>query len=456
MIKKEEFCKWFNRDFWKAVRKSTFPIQIPLDRTAQCQLVERVFQSIVSCRYSPSIPEVELFINKGGGVARRVPVFCIEDYCVYYFCIKELEDILCVNRTPNTFGGWSLGGKLRKSEHSEIESESTDYGRYSFNPMAWREAFGEFNSILFSQLDQGLYTHVLQFDLSNFYDSIRLDILERWIREEADPNKGWVITLLFYLLNHWNRRNTGLHPQAVGIPQDALADCSRILANFYLQKYDKFASKICTSRNALYLRYADDQFILAGGREYFEILLLLLTRNLDRYGLRVNQKKIDVWFAEELEELRCRKIQSIFKERDDNKTPELVREFVDSYLKLSPEAVKKSWNSGHPLLNRLIYSNLESLPKEIFEEVFSRLTEDNYVLRADQWQLKRLYDLSRSSSFPYKLSAQLPRLLESCVHNSFHYEVLNFARNLKNADLEDLCVKRLTLIDSLIEEAESA
>src|SRR5450759_918267 len=96
-------------------------------------------------------------------------------------------------------------------------------------------AFGEFNSLLFSQLDQGNYSHVLQFDLSNFYDSVRLDMLERWIREEADSDKGWVITLLFYLLNQWNRRNTGLHPQAVGLPQDALADCSRILANYYLQ-----------------------------------------------------------------------------------------------------------------------------------------------------------------------------------------------------------------------------
>jgi hypothetical protein len=27
------------------------------------------------------------------GVARTVPVFGIRDYCVYYFCIKELEDV---------------------------------------------------------------------------------------------------------------------------------------------------------------------------------------------------------------------------------------------------------------------------------------------------------------------------------------------------------------------------
>jgi hypothetical protein len=99
-------------------------------------------------------------------------------------------------------------------------------------------------------------------------------MLERWIREEADSDKGWVIMLLFYLLNQWNRRNTGLHPQAVGLPQDALADCSRILANYYLQKYDKFAVTVCCEASALYFRYADDQMILMNDPGKMEGLLL--------------------------------------------------------------------------------------------------------------------------------------------------------------------------------------
>ncbi len=246
-LRKEDFSVWFNRDFWKAFKNQTIPIKIPQTAKEKTDLIEKVYFAIRSAQYAPSIPETEIVINKGHGVARTVPVFCIEDYCVYYFCIKELEDILCGNRIENTFGGWRLGGKLRKQEQFEIECELTDYGRYSFNPNAWVQAFGEFNSLLFSQLDQGKYSHVLQFDLTNFYDCVRLDILERWIREEADSDKGWIISLLFYLLNQWNRRNTGLHPQTVGLPQDALSDCSRILANYYLQKYDKFATVICNN-----------------------------------------------------------------------------------------------------------------------------------------------------------------------------------------------------------------
>ena len=225
-MKREDFHRWFNRQFWRGFKNRNLPISIPQTQKDKQDLIETIYLSVSSARYAPSIPEAEIVINKGHGVARTVPVFAIQDYCVYYFCIKNLEDILCGNRTQNTFGGWTLGGKFRRQEESEIECELTDYGRYSFNPQAWMQVFGEFNSLLFSQLDQENYTHVLQLDLSNFYDSVRLDILERWIREEADSSKGWIITLLFYLLNHWNRRNTGLHPQAVGLPQDALADCS--------------------------------------------------------------------------------------------------------------------------------------------------------------------------------------------------------------------------------------
>ncbi len=178
-MNKADFLRWFNRGFWKAFSRKAFPIQIPNTRTDKAALLELVYDDIASARYAPGIPEAELVINKGYGVARTVPVFSIRDYCVYYFCIKELEDVLCGNRTPNTFGGWTLGGQLRVRENDEIENDLTAYGRYSFNPQAWTHAFGEFNALLFAQLDPGHYAHVLQLDLSNFYDCVRLDILER-------------------------------------------------------------------------------------------------------------------------------------------------------------------------------------------------------------------------------------------------------------------------------------
>ena len=447
-MKWEDFNRWFNRGFWKAFKNRTVPIQVPITKEEKEIKVRAVFEAVKSARYAPSIPEAEIVMNKGYGVARTIPVFCIDDYIVYYFCIKELEEIIAGNRTNNTFGGWSLGGILRKQENLDVEFDTGfSSARYSFDPRAWQQAFGEFNSLLFAQLGTGAYSHVLQFDLSNYYDCIRLDILERWIRENAPAEKGWIITLLFYLLNQWNRRNTGLHPQGVGIPQDALADCSRILANYYLQKYDKFAAGICGQVGANYFRYADDQMILLNGTERIEELMLLLTRNLDRQGLRVNQKKVHLWSVKELEEHRCRSIQAIFAKKGDNKKPKLVRKFVDSYFTFSEAELAKTWNGGLPLLNRLLWANIESLPKYLFNKLVTRYTAPTYLLSAEKDKLIRVYELNTKRNKPINLINRLIRLGKRTYHNGFHHECFAFAKEIKNTNMENSFARRLKELD---------
>lgn len=447
-MKWEKFNRWFNRSFWKAFKNRTFPIQVPRTKEEKEAKVRAVFEAVKSARYAPSIPEAEIVMNKGCGVARTIPVFCIDDYIVYYFCIKELEEIIAGNRINNTFGGWSLGGILRKQENLDVEFDTGfSSARYSFDPRAWQQAFGEFNSLLFAQLGTGAYSHILQFDLSNFYDCIRLDILERWIRENAPAEKGWIISLLFYLLNQWNRRNTGLHPQGVGIPQDALADCSRILANYYLQIYDKFAARICGQIGANYFRYADDQMILLNGTERIEELMLLLTRNLDRQGLRVNQKKVHLWTVKELEKHRCRSIQAIFPKKGDNKKPKLVRKFVDSYFTLSEAELAKTWNGGLPLLNRLLWANIESLPKYLFNKLVTRYTARTYLLSAEKDKLIRVHELNKIRNKPINLIKRLTHLGNTTYHNAFHHECFTFAKEIENTTMKKSFARRLKELD---------
>lgn len=449
-MNKPDFLRWFNRSFWKAFSGRTLPISVPETGADKAALLDSIYNDIASARYAPGIPEIELVMNKGHGVARTVPVFSIRDYCVYYFCIKELEDVLCGNRTANTFGGWTLGGQLRTRENDEIESGASAYGRYSFNPQAWTHAFGEFNALLFAQLDPGNFAYVLQLDLANFYDCVRLDILERWIREEAHASKGWVIALLFYLLNHWNRRNTGLHPQAVGLPQDALADCSRILANFYLQKFDHFAAGVCDLAGAKYFRYADDQMILLNDPSKVDNLLLLLTRHLDRYGLRVNQKKVTLWKTPELIEHRCRGIQAIFAAKGDNQKPELIRKFVDAYLSITHKKLATTWNGGTPLLNRLLWAKLDSLPRNLFNKVMVRLTAEPFLLQASASKLKRLSDLNALRSSPIDLNKRLLTIAAKSVHNAFHHEVLVYSQKVRDVDLEQFLKNRIDELDHLM------
>jgi len=449
----EDFNRWFNRDFWRAFRNRTFPIRTPQNSAEKKAKVRAVFESVRSARYAPSIPEAEIVMNKGHGVARTIPVFCIEDYIVYYFCIKELEEVISGNRTEHTFGGWTLGGMLRRLEDIDVELDTGfSSARYAFNPRAWTAAFGEFNSLLFAQLETGAYTHVLQFDLSNFYDCVRLDILERSIREDAPPEKGWVVTLLFYFLNQWNRRNTGLHPQGVGIPQDALADCSRLLANYYLQKYDKFAASVCARAGASYFRYTDDQMVLVTGTSTVEAIMLLLTRHLDRHGLRVNQKKVEIWTVKELQKHRCREIQAIFaKKKGGNKDAKLVRRFVDAYLKLSGKKLTSTLNHGLPLLNRLLWANIESLPRNLFNQLLTRFTSPDYLLHAEKDKLVRVHQLNLKRRKPIDLGKCLAELGQKAIHNAFHHECLGFAREVKDKTLTAFFTKRLSEIEAQME-----
>jgi hypothetical protein len=453
-MNRDDFLRWFNRGFWRAFRRWSVPLGIPRKQEERRFLLNRVFDAVQSARYSPSIPQIEIVSNKGYGVVRYVPVFCIEDYCVYFFCIRELEEVLCSKRVENTFGGWTLGGQMPRAEHEEVAGDDPGYGRYSFNPDAWKQAFGQFNALLFSQLQQGRHTHVLQFDLSNFYDSVRLDTLERWIREEAPAEKGWIITLLFFFLSQWNRRNTGLHPQAVGLPMDALADCSRILANYYLQKYDRYAERVCAEFGGVYFRYSDDQMIFLNGTETVETLLLLLTRRLDRYGLRVNQKKTDLWTTGILAQHRFIDIQALFGPKEKKRDPQVVLQFVQRYLNIPSEELAKSWNGGMPLLNRLLYANLESLPPNLFVQILERFTSEKFLIAADFEKLMRIAHLCTRSPTPLDFGSQLDAISKKCVHNAFHYEVIEYARTANNPALVASTEARIVELDGLVAQYE--
>jgi hypothetical protein len=62
---KANFLRWFNRSFWKAFSSGTLLIWIPKSEAEKKGLLEEVYGNIVSARYAPGIPEIELVMNKG-------------------------------------------------------------------------------------------------------------------------------------------------------------------------------------------------------------------------------------------------------------------------------------------------------------------------------------------------------------------------------------------------------
>ena len=99
-----------------------------------------------------------------------------------------------------------------------------------------------------------------------------------------------------------------------------------------------------------------------------------------------------------------------------------------------------------------MWSNIEALPKKLFEKLLLKYTANEYLLRADSDKLGRVYALNTKRRKPVKLDQQLIALGDITVHNSFHYEVLSFARAAKRKVLTKRFEKRLIQIDKLMSE----
>jgi len=255
-----EICR--DKKFWQWIRnKSIVPYGDVADKDA---FLKELFRKIASSTYYPNPPKEYLTLNKGQGVLRVVPVLNLNDLVVFYYCARKLEPYIAVNHVPGTYGGFGLSGKLRKVEEEEIKSisdnlEVTEFDgdfyvfqelagypiESSFNPRAWQAEWGDFNDKLyhnsfdFEGEENGF---VVELDIANFYDSIQLDNLEFKIRKYISNEENQIVYLLLHFLRYWNRHINFYRQQGAGVPQDLFGECSRILANFYLQNYDKALS----------------------------------------------------------------------------------------------------------------------------------------------------------------------------------------------------------------------
>lgn len=453
----KKFKNYFNRDFWRAFQNKKSFFEIPKGKDDKDSFIETLYKEIKDRKYYPSIPYCYIDRDKGNGVTRIIPVFTLKDYCVYYYCIKKIENKIAYNRVINTFGGWTLGGLIRKSEDDEMEKTRKDYNRYqdflselhgisvseySFNPAAWAKAYGDLNAKLYATAKSNNYEYVAELDVANYYDSIRLDILEMRIREIVNEEHADIISLLFHFLNYWNRNTNLYNKQTVGIPQDAMGDCSRILANFYLQPYDKIVYELCKQNKCRYLRYADDQFLFSDDKHKLNILIFKVSKKLNSLGLSVNQKKVEVSTTDELIKKRSFKIFDILKEDKARSDKNKVEQFVDCYLDLLDKSgLANIKDNGIPLLNKALFCPaLKSIDFSKRTKLLSCYLDDDYLKNARAIHLEKIYkllDKNNRKEFIKKLNS----LSRKLIHNAFHYELLNFYD--KNKIDSHLVLKRI-------------
>ncbi|HOW75108.1 MAG TPA: hypothetical protein P5102_09750 [Candidatus Competibacteraceae bacterium] len=168
-----------------------------------------------------------------------------------------------------------------------------------------------------------------------------------------------------------------------------------------------------------------------------------------------------MWETPELIKHRCRKIQAIFATNVDNKNPELVRKFVNAYLMMDQEELANTWNKGIPLLNRLLWAKLESLPDSLFNQVMDRFIDDPFLLQATAQKLNRISKLNKLLKSPVDLNERIRTIASRAVHNAFHHEAYTFAREIGDTHLIKFLVERIDELDrimhlNIIESSENS
>lgn len=65
-----------------------------------------------------------------------------------------------------------------------------------------------------------------------------------------------------------------------------------LLANFYLQGYDKKIKQICDKSDATYIRFADDQIIIVKDKTKINNIMYVMAKELNSIGLNLNASKV--------------------------------------------------------------------------------------------------------------------------------------------------------------------
>jgi len=96
-----------------------------------------------------------------------------------------------------------------------------------------------------------------------------------------------------------------------------------------------------------------------------------------------------------------------------------------------------------PLLNRLLWANLDSLPRSLFNKMMVRLTDEPFLLQATAQKLKRLGELNALRTAPIDLNKRIRNIASRTVHNAFHHEARFFSQETGDTLLQKFLVERI-------------
>lgn len=439
MIINEELFLRTVSGIWPSIFKKTY-VSIG-ENLEKLPFLSLLFNEIKSFTYSPTHPREYIVSNKHNLVSRIVPVLSIKDICVYYFCLKTLENKLAINRVDATYGGFSMGGSLRKMEKVEFESVSEipfSMSPYTYNPLAWIEAWRDFQKKAYIYSVRGEYSYFIKFDVANFYDCINLNLLEKKVRTTCDGDCSEVIDLLFHFLKNWNKKFDKYFPKSVGLAQDEVGDCSRILANFYLQDFDKVFSDYCILNNMQYLRYADDMVLMGKDPLVTKKALFFASKELSKIGLNINSSKVDCF--DNLSSYNSYWAFDIFDKLGDKNNKADIESAIYAY---KTNIDNKVYFRKDSVLARILNCNFHIIDITRKQYILAQVLHDEFLMNCEEFPLRRLYDILNEND-KLLLKEKLENLIDVVYFNKYHYVLL------KVSDLFKFDENRLKLkIDEL-------
>lgn len=413
-IDRASFDKITASKFWTKLKDSIVPFSSTPTKT---KFLDELFLGITEYTYNPKNPREYIVINKHNGISRYVPTFSREDYCVYFLCIKLLENEIAVNRVNGTYGGWTLGNPIRLKEEQEILE--LDYMPFNtINDLSWVNEWQSFQNIAKTYRDIDDWECFINLDIANFYDCINLTILEKKIRHTIPKQKQDVVTLLFHFLQNWNKKLEGYNQKTVGIPQDEIGDCSRILANFYLQDYDLAMSEICDKLGAKYIRFADDQIIYAKDLQTAKIILFEASKELLRINLNFNSSKVKEFKSkDEFDTYWTFEIFELLKDKT-NKTS--INKGIGKYFDNLDNAVKFKDGS---VLKRILSMDSKLIKPKYRHRLIAMFFNPDFLAQLGVWYFKKIREFVNNDD---EFFEELDNLVSTVPFNSYHYNLLAF------------------------------
>jgi len=433
-IDKSSLIELFESKFWQKLKESLVPFESTPDKTV---FLNELYDEITEFTYSPRHPREYIVINKHNGISRYVATFSRKDYCVYFLCIKLLEKEIAINRVEGTFGGWTLGNEIRLKEEQEILE--LDYIPYNtINELSWAKEWQSFQNIAKVYRDLNDWKCFINLDIANFYDCINLAILERQIRHVVPKSKQDVVTLMFHFLRNWNKKLEGYNLKTVGIPQDEIGDCSRILANFYLQDYDNVMSEICEKNKSKFIRFADDQIIYTNDMDTARNILFEASRELLRINLNFNSSKVKEFKSKD--EFNQYWVFDLFELLKDKENKEKINKGIESFFDNLDKKIKFRENS---ILKRILSVDSKKIHPKFRHRLIAMFFNPDFLAQLSMWHFKRIRAFVDNDE---EFFTELDKLIELVPFNSYHYNLMAFYRKERKDFDFDIIEKRIDKI----------